>query len=267
VSRSVPSARRYVALGSSFAAGPGLYPLADPGAGRSSVNYPGLLAGRLGLDLVDVTAAGATIDHVRNSEQVLVNGERVASQLAAVTAETNLVTLTVGGNDIQYLRTLWQRSARADPDRVPAGLRDYLAAPVPPDVVVAGLAALPSRLVALLDAIASRAPDARRIVVDYLTVVGRLDRPGAWTPMNTDDLVICREIGSRLEAATALAAKTAGVELVGAGMASREHGGGAVEPWVGGWAFGDLAAGGTLPYHPNEAGMQAVADIIATQLS
>ena len=59
---------RYVALGSSMAAGPGIRPRADGAplpAGRSARNYPHLVADRLGLDLVDVTYSGATTANLR----------------------------------------------------------------------------------------------------------------------------------------------------------------------------------------------------------
>ena len=49
---------RYVALGSSMAAGPGIRPSAAGapfGSGRSARNYAHLVAQRLNLDLVDVT--------------------------------------------------------------------------------------------------------------------------------------------------------------------------------------------------------------------
>jgi len=55
---------RYLALGSSMAAGPGIRPPADGApfrAGRSARNYPRVAAEKLGLDLVDVTYSGATI--------------------------------------------------------------------------------------------------------------------------------------------------------------------------------------------------------------
>ena len=58
---------RYVALGSSVAAGPGIRPSADGApfrAGRSARNYPHLVAEQLGLDLVDVTYSGATTANV-----------------------------------------------------------------------------------------------------------------------------------------------------------------------------------------------------------
>ena len=58
----IPAGSRYVAMGSSFAAGPGL-PSRVPGsprrAGRSTGNYAHLVARELGLDLHDVTFSGA----------------------------------------------------------------------------------------------------------------------------------------------------------------------------------------------------------------
>ena len=64
--------KRYVALGSSMAAGPGIAPRAKDApwrAGRSAANYPHLVAQRLGLDLVDVTYSGATTAHVLTDRQ------------------------------------------------------------------------------------------------------------------------------------------------------------------------------------------------------
>ncbi len=63
---------RYVALGSSMAAGPGLWPRAAGSpllAMRSARNYPHLVAQRCGLDLVDVTFSGATTANVLTRSQ------------------------------------------------------------------------------------------------------------------------------------------------------------------------------------------------------
>ena len=59
----IPAGSRYVAMGSSFAAGPGIAPRAPASprrAGRSAGNYARLVARALGLDLHDVTFSGAT---------------------------------------------------------------------------------------------------------------------------------------------------------------------------------------------------------------
>lgn len=87
---------RYVALGSSMAAGPGIPPRdkkAPLRAARSAANYPHLVARRIGLDLVDVTYSGATTAHVltdrQNDEPPQVNalGRRVAASLERLTSE------------------------------------------------------------------------------------------------------------------------------------------------------------------------------------
>ena len=100
----IPLGSRYVAMGSSFAAGPGL-PKRVPGsprrAGRSTGNYAHLLAAALGLDLHDVTFSGATTgDLLRPS------AADQPAQLAAVTQDTALITITAGGNDVGYVPRL-----------------------------------------------------------------------------------------------------------------------------------------------------------------
>ncbi|MGO2537352.1 MAG: hypothetical protein ACTH8W_14405 [Brachybacterium tyrofermentans] len=52
------------ALGSSFAAGPGIDPVVDAGAQRSAHNYAHQLAERLGARLVDRTVSGATTANI-----------------------------------------------------------------------------------------------------------------------------------------------------------------------------------------------------------
>jgi hypothetical protein len=63
----MPAGSRYVAMGSSFAAGPGIAPRASASprrAGRSSGNYAHLVARALGLDLRDMTYSGATTNDI-----------------------------------------------------------------------------------------------------------------------------------------------------------------------------------------------------------
>lgn len=49
------------ALGSSFAAGPGIEPIVDKAARCSSNNYPHLTAAALDAKLTDLTSSGATL--------------------------------------------------------------------------------------------------------------------------------------------------------------------------------------------------------------
>ena len=259
--RAVPT---HVALGSSFAAGPGIEPVLVPACGRSGRNYAHLVAERLGYDLVDVTSGGATVDDVLSRPQALMGGGTVPPQLEAVRPGTDLVTVTVGGNDVDFLLTLLRCSYRADPRGAPATARTFFGTPVDPVAVDAALAALPARLARLVQAVRRRAPRARVVLVDYLTVVPAEATPAL--PMSEEHRLLCAGIGRRLEEATAAAARVARAELVAASAASRDHAVGSADPWVTGWEFGDLLAGGVAPYHPNAAGMRAVADLLADRL-
>ena len=63
----MPVGARYVAMGSSYASGPGVTHAADardPRCSRSNDNYAHQVARTLQLDLVDVSCGGATTKHV-----------------------------------------------------------------------------------------------------------------------------------------------------------------------------------------------------------
>ena len=120
-----PMTGRYVALGSSMAAGPGIRPSAAGapfGSGRSARNYAHLVAERLNLDLIDVTFSGATTAHV------LADRQRSAQpQIEALDGSEELVTITIGGNDVGYVPLLMAASLPAVVRRLPpiaAGLRE-----------------------------------------------------------------------------------------------------------------------------------------------
>jgi lysophospholipase L1-like esterase len=257
---------RYVALGSSFAAGPGIEPVLDPGCGRSGANYPRLVAERLGLDLVDVSCGGATVDAVLRRPQVLLGGATVPPQIGAVDGRADLVTVTAGGNDAEYLLTMLRCSYRVAPQAAPASARAFFGLPVDRSAVERALAGLAVEVTAVVGAVRERAPRARVVLVDYLTVLPPSGDGCPALPMDGDDLAYCRGIAEQLEVATATAARATGADLVRASAASRDHSVCSPEPWVTGWEFGDVAAGDVVPYHPNAAGMRAVADLVTDHL-
>ncbi|MEU5974757.1 SGNH/GDSL hydrolase family protein [Streptomyces sp. NPDC047315] len=88
---------KYVALGDSYAAGSGVLPFA-PSAPlvclRSAKNYPQVIAGATGAKVTDVTCGGAETRHFETAQY-----PGVAPQLSAVTTDTDLVTINIGGND------------------------------------------------------------------------------------------------------------------------------------------------------------------------
>src|SRR5262250_1331586 len=81
---------RYVALGSSFAAGPGIETQLGS-CSRSDHNYAHLVAAALELELTDVSCGGATTANILDTPQ-----GGATPQLAAVGADTALVTVTIG---------------------------------------------------------------------------------------------------------------------------------------------------------------------------
>ncbi|MEU8031365.1 SGNH/GDSL hydrolase family protein [Streptomyces sp. NPDC049099] len=86
----------YAALGDSYSAASGVLPV-DAGnliCLRSTANYPHVIAARTGARLTDVTCGAAQTKDFTRSQY-----PGVAPQADAVTADTDLVTLTIGGND------------------------------------------------------------------------------------------------------------------------------------------------------------------------
>lgn len=87
---------KYVALGDSYSSAPGVFPIdwSAPQCGRSLVNYGHVIAAANAADYTDVTCGGAQTKDFTQSQF-----PGTAPQLDAVTADTDLVTMTIGGND------------------------------------------------------------------------------------------------------------------------------------------------------------------------
>jgi lysophospholipase L1-like esterase len=254
------SAGRYVALGSSMAAGPGIRPGARGapfGSGRSAVNYPHLVAGRLGHDLVDVTFSGATTAHVLTDAQ---RGQ--PAQVDALNGSERLVTVTIGGNDVGYVPYLFAAGLPGFATALPLVGR-VLAGMLDPAARDEALAHVGASLATVGAEIRRRAPEATVMFVDYLTL---LPPPGVPAPPLSDARVaVGRHIADTLKRHTETAAAETGCELVRAADASVDHHAWSANPWT--TRFGVPIPGRAAPLHPNAAGMRAVADLIVGRLS
>lgn len=101
---AIPPGSEYVALGDSYSAGYGLGDrtgLPTNACVQSARDYPHRLAAQFGLDLTDVTCAGATSDDVTTGHQF----KGVPPQIESLSDRTRLVTLTIGGNDADLFGT------------------------------------------------------------------------------------------------------------------------------------------------------------------
>lgn len=254
---------RYVAFGSSMAAGPGIGPRADGApwrAGRSARNYPHLVAAQLGLDLVDVTYSGATTANLLREPQ-----HGAPPQISALNGSEELVTVTIGGNDVGYVPMLFAAGMPRLARKLPL-LGGALRAQLDPRAREEALGQVAASLEEVGRTVRSRSPGATVLFVDYLTL---LPPPGTSAPPLSDtDVATGRHVAQTLERLTAEAAAATGCGLVRAGEASRAHHAWSAEPWT--TKFGLLTLfkpGDPAPLHPNAAGMRAVADLVLAQLA
>jgi lysophospholipase L1-like esterase len=151
-----------------MAAGPGIRPRAAGSpwaAGRSARNYAHLTAERLGLDLVDVTYSGATTAHVLRDRQ-----HGAPPQITALDGSEELVTVTIGGNDVGYVPLLFAATVPSGLRRLPL-LGDKLRELLDPAAREAALSQVGAALAEVGQALRTRSPRARIMFVDYLTLL------------------------------------------------------------------------------------------------
>lgn len=241
---------RYVSMGSSYAAGPGVgtHDAASRACDRSMSNYARSVAARHHLDLVDVACSGATTNNILRHGQ-----HGFPAQIEAVTPDTRLVSVLIGGNDIAYVGNLFGLSCRATGGNACQVIDEA--------GVAQRLAALPAKLDAVVAEVRRRAPAARIVLVGYLPAVPALD-PGrcAALPLAPADARRMRETTMRLSAAFDAAAARNRIDLVSASAIGTQHDICAAEPYVTGYHPARVSGWPSpVAYHPNQAGMDRIA--------
>ncbi|WP_327269212.1 SGNH/GDSL hydrolase family protein [Streptomyces sp. NBC_01218] len=179
----------YVALGDSYAAGTGVTPQTDAACRRSSGSYPSWVAQTFKPAVFkDVTCSGATTRSLWNTEG------SAAPQVNALTKDTDLVTVTLGGNDLGFTDVLTTCVVAGLTTRTGAPCRDKEAAQVD-----AAFARLSTRLPDMLTDIERRSPNARVVVVGYpglFPADGSVC--GSSTPLAKDDVTWLNQTTNRL---------------------------------------------------------------------
>ena len=253
--------RRYVAIGSSYAAGPGIDPAVGdrPAKARQSLrNYPHLIAHRLGLDLADVTSSGTTTQDILRRTQF---GQ--PPQIDAVTVQADLVTVTVGGNDIGYIPSLIEAFLPTWVSQMPV-LGQRLRKATQPARADDRLIRTATATALVFAAIRVRAPAARIICVDYLTVLPLTYRSEFRFDDHTHRALI--SLAGDLNDALARACADNHVELVQASTPSLDHHAWSAEPWTTGW-IPPRPGRAAAAFHPTADGMSAIADMVADRLT
>jgi lysophospholipase L1-like esterase len=257
---------RIAALGSSYAAGPGIQPMADRRAGRSARNYPHLLAERLEAHLTDLTVSGATTDTIIDTPQRLFT-HVFPPQLQGLPADADLVTITAGGNDLQYAGSLIRFGVAGWLSGRPLSrpLGALFARRGVPQPSADSVAEAARDLARIVTAARGKAPAARVLLVDYVAAIGPATRPGPGVPFDNATLDALRQLSEKVTELFARAADLSAADLVLASERSREHALGSPQPWVTG--LPSSLRGLPAAFHPNADGMCGIADTIVDYLA
>jgi lysophospholipase L1-like esterase len=249
-------AQSYVALGDSYAAGP-FIPVQIPpwGCLKSDHNYAHLAAPDLALELRDPTCSGAETDDMTQPQNV--DPEPNPPQFDSLAADTSVVTLTIGGNDIGFSE-IARNCFSSSPEGSPCRDR-YVVNGV--DEVSRRIAETAPKVAAVLQGIQARAPAATTYVVNYLAILPD-SGPGCWPqmPVAEGDVPWLRDKEKELNQMLADQAAAHGATLVDWYTASIGHD--ACQPPGVKWVEGPVPMNAAAPVHPNLLGMEAAADLV-----
>jgi lysophospholipase L1-like esterase len=252
------SPRHYVALGDSYTAGP-VIPVQriDPiGCERSTNNYPALLARTLQIgDYTDVSCSGAKTVNMTAPQAVPLLGIN-APQFDALRPDTDLVTLTIGGNDIGFAEIIFTcaRVSATDPFGNPcqreatAGGGDFYAQRV---------AETAPKVARVLDGIRARSPHATVILVGYLRILPPAVGCFPVFPIARGDVPYLDGLEQQFNTVLADQAFKHGATFVDSYGNSLGHDACKLPGQK--WVEGTVPTSPAAPVHPNSLGMQEVA--------
>jgi lysophospholipase L1-like esterase len=249
---SAQSGGVYVAMGDSYSAGPLIVPQSDPTTCvRSSVNYPGLLAKSLHVRTFrDVTCSSATTQNFAQSQKGAISGT-AAPQYNALSKDTTLVTVGIGGNDVGLV-----------------GLAESCINVAPPPVgqscaaknTAGGVDQYSNKIKAfaptygkVIEHIRALSPHAKIVLVGYPTAI----RPGGCYPVQpilAPDATYIQSKIDQLDSVAKTQAKAHHAVYVDTLSSSVGHDACAVPGQR--WVEGLVPLSDSFPLHPNEMGMQ-----------
>jgi lysophospholipase L1-like esterase len=255
---ATPEPLSYVALGDSFAASP-LVPPADHSHQlclRSLADYPHITAKALHAQLTDVSCSGATVGHFRTAQY-----PGTAPQYDALTPDTDIVSVTIGGNDTGLLATtLSCMNVLPKPAGTSCAAENTVGGT---DRVKAGIDAWAPAFDTALNTIRQRAPHAQVFVVGY----GNYLRPGGCFPTqplwDVDADYIQREV-NHLSATLQHKAERHDATFVDTYALGTGHD--ACAAPADRYTEGLLPTHSAAPLHPNAHGAKAVASALAAAI-
>jgi len=213
----------YVALGDSYSAGTGAPPYQLNTCFRSPRGYPARWAASHAVSSFRYVACGAATT------------DSMTDQFAALTPDTDLVTITIGGNDVGFFTIVLNCVLGTDSSC--AGAVD--------DGIAAGNTTLPGRLDATYATIRGRAPNATVVVFGY----PRLVEPNGNCLSSAKRAALNRGADA-LDAVISARAAAAGLRYVDARGQFAGHGACGAAPWINRFSVLQLVES----FHPNTTG-------------
>jgi lysophospholipase L1-like esterase len=257
------STLNYVALGDSYSAGSGVLPLdlsAPLECARSAVNYPHDLASWYGLNLTDATCGGARTQDFTGSQY-----PGVAPQLDALNSSTDVVTMTIGGNDSNTFIDAILACGSAGVLTLGFGHPCESIYGSSFDNTIDNTTY--ASLVSTLGAVRAKAPNARVAIVGYPWIVPSQAVPGCYVkmPIASGDIPYLRDLESHLNSAVQRAAAATGATYVDMSAVSDGHD--ACQPSGTRWIEPILGGTNYVPVHPNALGEAEMANQVAETLN
>ncbi|MER5257791.1 SGNH/GDSL hydrolase family protein [Streptomyces sp. NPDC002855] len=242
----------YVAIGDSFAAGPLIPGQSQLSCLRSGRNYPAVAAKALGARLTDVSCSGAKVSDFSGRQFGL-----LPPQYDALKPSTDLVTLTIGGNDVSLVsKALGCVNLLPEP----TGISCADTAAAEGDPTAKAIDAWSATFGKALDEVRRRAPNARIVVAGYATYVRK---DGCWPtqPLWGKDANYLQARVNQLNGVLAEQTKAHGATYVDTAAVSAGHDTCAApsERYIEGLVPTSIAA----PLHPNAQGMAAFGTAVA----
>jgi lysophospholipase L1-like esterase len=249
---------RYVALGDSYTAGPLIPDLtgAPAGCARSTGNYPHLVAAAAGAaSFTDVSCQGADTTNLTRPEPVPLGTN--PPQDDALSPATTLVTLQIGGNDINFINIVINCTVLSFTDPFGSPCKDHYTSGGT-DQLKAAIDATAPKVAADLRDIHARAPNARVLVVGY-PVILPASGDGCWpaVPIASGDVPYLRGVEKELNAMLAAEAAANNATFVNTYTASIGHD--ACQPTGVKWVEGLIPTSPAAPFHPNALGEKEMA--------
>lgn len=244
---------RYAALGDSYSAASGNFPpdlTAPIECARSTVNYPHVIAAAVGAQLTDVTCGGAETGDFFTPQYL-----GVPPQLDAVQANTQLVTMTIGGNDSGVfidaivdcgsLGILSLGMGSPCKDKYGSSFDTTVNTKTYPALVKA------------LTAVREKAPHARVAILGYPWILPPTGGCFPQMPVATGDVPYLRDLQATLNSAVQRAAAATGVTYVDMSVISNGHD--ACKPIGVRWIEPVLFGTNPVIVHPNKLGESRMA--------